>query len=288
MSVREAEVERGTLFAIGGREKKTSETPVLERFIALCGGADARLLVVSTASSDPTTKVAEYDAAFRACGAGDVAFVHPQKREEADAPKLLATLESATGVFLVGGNQLKLVSELAGSKLIERLGARYREGLHVGGTSAGASAFGAVMIARGRARSAARLDAPRMSPGFGLVSNLIFDQHFRARDRFGRLLAAVLCNPSLLGVGLDEDTALELDGRDRVRVMGSGSVTIVDGSRLEESDIGVVPEDSPAGFVGMQLHVLTEGWTGDLSEGRFVRPPRIVEDAPEVEPDETA
>jgi cyanophycinase len=273
------ESERGTLLAIGGSEKKTDETPILERFVSLCGGGDARIMVVSTASSDPSGKVAEYDAVFRARGAGDVAFVHPQSRAEAQDPKLLATLERATGVFIVGGNQLKLVSELAGSPLIERMRERYRTGLHIGGTSAGASALGTVMIARGRARSAARLDSPRMTPGFGLLPNLILDQHFRERDRIGRLLAAVLCNPSYLGLGLDENTGLVVDAEDRLSVIGTGSVTVVDGSGLEENDIGVVPEESPAGFAGMRLHVLTEGWTYDVVDGRAARPAPVREEA---------
>jgi cyanophycinase len=270
--------ERGTLLAIGGREKKIDDTLILDRFVSICGGTDAHLLVLSTASSDPSQKVVEYDVAFRARGAGDVAFVHPRNRAEADDPKLLATLERATGVFLIGGNQLKLVSELGGTTLIQRLRERYAMGLHIGGTSAGASALGTVMIARGKARSAARLDSVRMTPGFGILPNLILDQHFRVRDRFGRLLAAVLCNPSSLGLGLDEDTAFVLDGNDRLSVIGSGSVTIVDGSKLEENDIGTVPEASPAAFVGMRMHVLTEGWTYDLADGRIERPPPATDD----------
>lgn len=275
------ESDRGALFAIGGREKKTGEATILDRFVSLCGGTDSRLLVLSTASREPEEKVTEYDAAFRALGAGDVAYVHPQNRAEAEDPKLLATLESATGVFVVGGNQLKLVSELAGTKLIERLRELYGAGLHIGGTSAGASALCGVMIARGKARSAARLASLRLTAGFGLLPNLILDQHFRERDRFGRLLAAVLCNPSLLGLGLDEDTALILDGSDRLSVIGSRSVTVVDASRLEENDIGVVPEGSPAAFAGMRMHVLTEGWTYDLADGRIGRPPPPTGDVPD-------
>ena len=140
------------------------------------------------------------------------------------------------------------------------------------GTSAGASALSAVMIARGRARSPARLSAVRLSPGLGLLRGVIVDQHFRERDRFGRLLAAVLCNPSLLGFGLDEDTAFELDPEDRVDVFGSGSLTIVDGSELGVTNLDVVPEDSPAAFAGMRVHALTEGWRYDLP-ARTVQPP---------------
>jgi cyanophycinase len=263
---------RGTVLAIGGREDRVGEKSILDRFVALCGGPAARLLVVSSASRDPKPKVAEYDAAFRACGAGEVEFVHPANIQEADAAGILEALDVATGVFFVGGNQLKLVSEIGGSTFIRRLRERHAMGLHVGGTSAGAAALGVLMIARGKARSAARLSSPRMSAGFGVVTNLLIDQHFRERDRFGRLIAAVLCNPECLGLGLDEDTAVLFEEGDRFRVFGRGSVTILDGTEIAANDIGVVPEDSPAAFVGMRMHVLTEGWSYSLSDGSAIRP----------------
>jgi cyanophycinase len=120
-----------------------------------------------------------------------------------------------------------------------------------------------------------------MSPGLGILPRIIVDQHFRERDRFGRLLAAVLCNPSMLGFGLDEDTAFVLDAADRVGVVGSRTLTIVDGSELEESNIDQVPDDEPAAFAGMRLHILSEGWSFDLSERRVEAP---AQDSPERGP----
>lgn len=265
---------RGSLFAIGGREDRLGEMAVLERFAELCGGEAARLVVVSSASLDPEKKVAEYDRAFRSLGVEETIFLHPSNRAEADAPEHREAIERASGVFFVGGNQLKLVSELGGTRLIKHITQRFADGLHVGGTSAGASALGTVMIARGKARSAARLSTPRMSAGFGLCPGLILDQHFRERDRFGRLLAAVLCNPASLGVGLDEDTALLLEPGNRLEVFGRGSVTIVDGRRLEANEIAIAPEEAPAAFAGMRLHVLTEGWRYDPIDDRVTPPER--------------
>jgi cyanophycinase len=117
-----------------------------------------------------------------------------------------------------------------------------------------------VMIARGAGQSAARFSAVRMSPGLGFIGDVIVDQHFRERDRFGRLLAAVLCNPSMLGFGLDENTAFVLDAAGGVSVCGSGTLTVVDGSGLEATNIDEVPEDSPSAFAGMRLHALSAGW----------------------------
>lgn len=263
---------RGTLLAVGGREDRTGDARILGRFVDLCGGAAARLMVVSTASKDPEEKRAEYELAFRKFGVASVRFFHPDDRADAEDSTMLAEAEQADGVFFTGGNQLKLVTTLGGTKLLSRLRERHQEGLHLGGTSAGASALSAVMIARGKARSAARLGSLRMTPGFAILPNIVVDQHFRERDRFGRLIAAVLCNPKMLGFGLDEDTGFVLDAEDRVGVIGTGTLTIVDGAALEATDIALVPEESPAGFSGMRLHVLSEGWAYDVGSRR-VDPP---------------
>lgn len=265
---------RGSLFAIGGRETKQGEDlAVLGRFVSLCGSSAARIVVLSAASPDPRKRVIEYGAAFRSLGVSDLSFFYTSRRGEAADPAVLAAIDRADGVFLTGGNQLKLVTTLGGTALEARLRSRHLEGLHLGGTSAGASAMSAVMIARGNGRSAARLSSVRLSSGFGILPGVIVDQHFRERDRFGRLLAAVLCNPSMLGFGLDEDTAFVLDPNDQVSVLGSGTLTIVDGSELEQSNVDVVPEDSPAAFAGMRMHVLSAGWTFSLVDKRVGAPP---------------
>lgn len=265
--------QRGSLLAIGGHEVRGgADAAILRHFVDRSGGSAARLVVLSTASPKPEERTAEYRGAFHDLGVDHVSFFHQNHRDEADDPALLRAVDEADGVFFTGGNQLKLVTVLAGTILESTLRERHRSGLHLAGTSAGASAMSAVMIARGRARSAARLSSIRMSPGFGLLPRVIVDQHFRERDRFGRLIAAVLCNPSMLGFGLDEDTAFELDENDRASVIGSGSLTIVDGSELEGTNLDVVAADAPAAFAGLRVHVLTAGWSYDLRTGRIERP----------------
>lgn len=263
---------RGSLFAIGGREARTGDLTVLEAFVKGCGGSGTRLVVLSTASSKPEQRVPEYEAAFRSLGVTDLAFFHQESREDAEDRTLLAAVDRADAVFFTGGNQLKLVSTLAGTSLESRLHERHRGGLHLGGTSAGASAMSAVMIARGKARSAARLAALRMSPGFGILPGVIIDQHFRERDRFGRLLTAVLCNPSMLGLGLDEDTAFALDADDLATVFGRGTLTIVDGSELEVTNVDTIAEEEPAAFAGIRMSALTQGWAYQLAQHRVVPP----------------
>ncbi len=272
MPAETAKTTRGSLLVVGGREARHGEGGILDAFVGLCGGPAARLVVLSTASSHPEEKRKEYGEAFSALGVDDVAFFHPEQRAEAENPALLAAVERADGVFLTGGSQLKLVTTLGGTRLESRLRERHRAGLHVGGTSAGAAALSSVMIARGRARSP-RLGAVRLSPGLGLLSGIIVDQHFRERDRFGRLLTAVLCNPALLGFGVDENTAFVLPPDGRVRVVGEGTVTIVDGSDLIGTDLEVLDEDEPAAFAGMRLHALRAGWGFDLAERACRVPP---------------
>jgi cyanophycinase len=263
---------RGILFAIGGRELRRGETRVLEAFIDRCGGPPRQLVVLTAASRDPGKRVDEYGPAFGALGVDGVSFFHQDNREQANDAAVLDAVAGADAVFLTGGNQLKLVSTLGGTRLEELLRTRHKTGLHIAGTSAGASAMSAVMIARGKGKSSPKLSSVRMAPGFGFLSRIIVDQHFRQRDRFGRLFAAVACNPGMLGMGLDEDTAFSLDRDDHLEVVGSGTLTIVDGAQLESTNIDDIPEDMPAAFAGLRLHVLTDGWGYDIRTREVNRP----------------
>lgn len=266
---------------MGGREVARGNLDVLSQFVSCCGGPEARLVVITTASRKPRERAEEYAMAFRSLGVEGVSFFHQDHREEAGDAALLAAIDRADGVFFTGGSQLKLVSTIAATPLEGRLRERHGHGLHLGGTSAGASAFSAVMIARGDGGSSARLASVRLSPGLGLLPGVIVDQHFRERDRFGRLLAAVLCNPSMLGFGLDEDTAFALDAANQVSVFGSGTLTIIDGASLQATNVDEVPDEAPAAFAGMRMHALTSGWTYDLSQRSVQRPPPRTTEADE-------
>lgn len=267
--------QRGLIFAIGGRETRLDQLDVLAHFVSCCGGRDAQLVVLSTASRQPAERARDYDSAFRSLGVAQVAHFHQETRAAAADPGLLAAVDQANGVFFTGGSQLKLVSTIAGTALASRLRSRHLGGLHLGGTSAGASAMSTVMIARGTGQSAARFGSVRMSPGLGFIGEVIVDQHFRERDRFGRLITAVLCNPSMLGFGLDENTAFVLDAAGSVSVHGSGTLTVVDGSGLEATNVDEVPEESPAAFAGIRLHALSAGWAYDLATRCVARAPAI-------------
>lgn len=251
---------RGNLFVVGGAEDKERGKLILRRFLDAAGADDARILIVATASARPEELLAAYEIAFRELGASDIQLCYPQQRADAQDPSLIAMLRQATGVYFTGGDQLKLVTTLGGTGFASALHECYRSGLHIGGTSAGASAMSTVMIARGRGRSAPRLASIRLSPGLGILRRVIVDQHFQERDRLGRLMAAVLRNPYMLGFGIDEDTAFIVSPDGRVEVLGKGTLTIVDGAELIGSSIAEVKENEPIAFAGMKIHVLGTGW----------------------------
>lgn len=258
---------RGALFLVGGKDGRNESGVLIDRFARLCGGATACVLVITSASEDPERHRREYSAAFLESGVRRVTFFHAAERAASDDPELLASLEQANGVYFSGGGQRRLLSAMGGTRFEQRLRERHGEGLHVGGTSAGASAMSAVMIAQGEGA------AVELSTGFGLLPDVIVDQHFRERERLDRLIAAVLLHPTMLGFGLDEGTAIEIDAAGCGEVVGAGTLTIVDGAQLLGSrSIGPEGNGRPAAFAGMRLHALTEGWRYELAK-RAAQPP---------------
>ena len=211
----------GSLFIVGGKDGRNEDRILLDRFLELCGGRRARVLVITTASPEPERPHEEYAAAFSKLGARGVSILHPATRKDADAPALLSALDRAEGVYFSGGGQRRLVATLGGSKFDALLRERHRRGLPVGGTSAGASALSTVMLAGGKGRTALQTGSAELSTGFGLLPGVIVDQHFQQRKRMGRLFAAVTRNPEKLGFGVDEATAAEIDPcRTRLRPRG--------------------------------------------------------------------
>ena len=248
---------------IGGAEDKVRARVILSRYVALAGGRKARIVVVSTASLLGGETGALYRSIFLELGAGRVEAVDAATRADADDPAAALVLADATGVFLTGGNQLRLSSILGGTRLAAAIAERHWAGAVVAGTSAGASALSAHMIAFGRAGASPRQRMAQMGAGLGLLPGVVVDQHFLQRNRLGRLLAIVAQNPSLLGIGIDEDTAAVVS-RDRVlEVIGRGSVTIVDGSAIETNAWEAI-RHLPLMITNAVLHVLPAGYRFDL------------------------
>jgi cyanophycinase len=261
----------GSLLAIGGAEDKLRQREILARFTALAGGSDARVVIISTASSLGDVTADRYRAIFASLGMTDTEGMRPLHREEAQDPRLAARVAEATGIFLTGGNQLRLASVVAGTRLGAALVEQHQRGAVIAGTSAGASALSSHMIAFGRSGPSPKQRMAQLGAGLGLLPDVLIDQHFTERNRIGRLEALVAHSPSLLALGIDEDTAA-LIGPDRVlEVIGKGSVTILDGSNLV-TDAHEVPRHRPLMVSGVLLHVLTSGYRFDLRSRRLLGP----------------
>ena len=253
--------------AIGGAEDKLGRRAVLKAFVALAGGPDAKIAVVPTASSLGPEVVEVYDATFRRLGAREVVAARPQSREEANDPATVAVLDDVTGIFMTGGNQLKLSAIVAGTAFGEAIKAAHRRGVVVAGTSAGASIQSSHMVAFGTGGSTPKQRMTQLAGGLGLVQDVVIDQHFGQRNRYGRLLMLVAQSPGLLGIGVDEDTGAvitEEDGTHLLRVVGRGVVTIFDGRKVV-SNAHEARRTAPLLASGVVLHVLPAGSVFDLT-----------------------
>jgi cyanophycinase len=255
---------RGWIIPIGGAENKENDRRILERFVAVSGGADADIVVIPTASRMHETG-ARYEKVFGDIGARRVTVMDFDTRRDCHEPGRLERLEEASGVFFTGGNQLRLTTLLGGTPVAKLIRARNAHGVAVGGTSAGASILSEHMIASGDEGSSLIAGSVRLAPGLGLTNRFIIDQHFRQRDRLGRLLTALAYNPFAIGIGLDEDTAAFISPEEIVEVEGSGGVTILDGSDVSFSSIDKVGDGQPACMLGLRLHILVAGATFNLN-----------------------
>ena len=254
---------RGWIIPIGGAENKENDRRILERFVHVSGGADADIVVIPTASRMHETGP-RYEQVFSDIGAGRVTVMDFDTRRDCQEPGRLQRLEQATGIFFTGGNQLRLTTLLGGTPVAKLIRARNAHGVSVGGTSAGASILSEHMIAFGDEGSAVIAGSVRLAPGLGLTNRFIIDQHFRERDRLGRLLTALAYNPFAVGIGLDEDTAAFIGPDETVEVEGSGGVTIVDASTLSFSSTDEAHEGQPLCMLGLRLHILVAGATFNL------------------------
>jgi cyanophycinase len=253
---------------IGGAEDKLHGRTILGQFVSASGGPESRIVVVPTASSLGGEVVDVYDALFRQLGAGEVIACRPETRREAHDADLVKLLDEATGVFMTGGNQLKLSAVICGTPVGDAIVRAHERGAVVGGTSAGASIQSSHMVAFGRGGATPRQRMTQVAAGLGLLATTVVDQHFDQRNRYGRLLMIVSQSPQLLGIGVDEDTCATVtveDGHEVLRVSGRGAVTILDPARLVTNSYEA-KRSSPLLASGVLLHVLPAGARFDLTE----------------------
>lgn len=255
---------------IGGAEDKLRDRVILSRFVELAGGSESHIVVISTASSLGDVATDLYRDLFTQMGAGRISGLRPVTREEANEEAVSEVVRQATGIFLTGGNQLRLASVVGGTRLGRELLAAHERGVVVAGTSAGASAVSTHMVAFGASGASPKHRMAQISAGLGLLKGVVVDQHFEQRTRLGRLLAVVAQSPSLIGLGLDEDTAAIVYPDDTMEAVGKGSVTIVDGSQVV-TDAYQTKGHRPMMVSGVVLHSLPSGYWFDF-EARRVLP----------------
>ena len=268
------------LLIIGGAEDREGPCVILREFVALAGGADARLVVIPAASGSPEAVGGDYTRLFERLGVAAVSVLTLSDRSAAQREASVRQIKDATGVFFTGGDQLRIMNRLGGTGVDTVLHQRVAEGLVVGGTSAGAAVMSATMIIEGETRSP-RAGAVRTGPGLEFLPGIIIDQHFAQRGRIGRLLSVVAQFPHQLGIGIDEDTALVVEGS-LARVIGSGSITIVDAGATTFNDGGEVGPGEAISLCGVTLHSLPSGRSFDL-RGRqpiFDTPPLSASQSP--------
>ena len=268
---------RGWIIPIGGGEEKENDPQILQRFVDLAGGAEADIVVLPTASRLADTG-ARYEKIFSGLGAARVTSVDFDSRAECEDPSKLERIAQATGIFFTGGNQLSLSTILGGTSVAKLIRTRNADGVHVAGTSAGASFISEHMIAFGEDGRSPVAGSVRLAPGLGLTNRVVIDQHFRQRDRIGRLLTALAYNPFAVGIGLDEDTAAFISPGNIIEVEGSGGITLIDASGIEFSSMDLVDEGQPVCMLGIGLHLLVAGTRFDLSTrkaspGKLARAP---------------
>ena len=260
--VREGDA-RGWIVPIGGAENKENDPRILERFVKASGGDDADIVVIPTASKMHETGP-RYEKLFKELGAARVSVMDFDTRRDCQEPGRLQRLEEASGIFFTGGNQLRLTTLLGGTPVATLIRKRNAAGVTVGGTSAGASILSEHMIAFGDEGSSVISGSVRLAPGLGLTNRFVIDQHFRQRDRLGRLITALAYNPFAVGIGLDEDTAVFIGPDDTLEVEGSGGVTVVDAAEASFSSMDSVSEGQPVCILGLKIHVLVAGATFNL------------------------
>lgn len=274
----------GSLVIIGGREERVGEKRIL-REVADRLGDDGKIVVCDVASGEPDSLWEEYEPAFRSLGVPHVFRLSIESREEASAPRVMRILEGATGVFFTGGDQLRICSQIGDTPLFSRVLEIYENGGVIAGTSAGASAMSETMMVAGSDEASYRIrSALLMAPGLGLARDMLIDQHFAERGRMARLIGAVTQNPRMLGVGIDENTAIIVEGARRFDVLGAGAAYVVDASTTTYSNIGEEEADRTLSSFGLTVHMLSQGDQFDLATRRPTsRPADVMEDEEEDE-----
>ena len=253
----------GCLILIGGGEDRdpSGHRTILREIARRVHGG--KLVLATVASREPEAYFEDYTRAFADLGIGELVHLYVGDRSELSDFEKVRALDDATGIFFSGGDQLRITSQIGDSGIEAKVRALYRSGGLIAGTSAGAAVMSENMLVRGQSSVSHRLGDVQMAPGLGLIRDVIIDQHFAQRGRFGRLMGAVALNPRELGLGIDEDTAVMVE-KGAFEVLGNGAVYIVDGDTMTYNNIEETRLDRVLAMHNMTVHILGQGDRFDL------------------------
>ncbi len=276
---------RGHLIAVGGAEDKGTdlekgilernrlnffELGILKNIISLIDGKEPIVEVVTTASSIPDEVAQSYIEAFSKLGCTNIGHMRIRNREDFADPQYVERLKKCNCVMLSGGNQLRLTSILGGTEFMDVLRYRYQnENFPIAGTSAGAMAMSNSMIYEGNASLAHLKGEVKITTGLGLIQHAIIDSHFDKRGRFNRLAQAVAAHPGAIGIGLGEDTGVIVSEGHVLQAIGSGSVVIIDGKKIEYNNIADIGFGKPISVENIIVHMMSNGDRYDLETRKF-------------------
>ncbi|WP_377481512.1 MAG: cyanophycinase [Microcoleus anatoxicus] len=258
-----------SIMVIGGAEDKVHGREILNTFFHRSGGTEARLAIVPSASRDPEGISNRYRTIFDDMGVSAVKVVDIRERQQAENPVWKDYLEDCTGVFITGGDQLRLCGLLADTPVMDKIRKEAREGkITLAGTSAGAAVMGYHMIAGGGSGASPNRSLVDLANGLDIIPSVIVDQHFHNRNRMARLLSAISSHPDLLALGIDEDTCALFEGDDTIKILGKGTVTIVDSREMLYTNEPHVGATEPLSLFNLRLHVLCHGDCYNIGLGK--------------------
>ena len=254
-----------TIMVIGGAEDKVHGKEILQTFFYRAGGVNAKIAIIPSASREPAVQGNKYLKLFIGMGAVNIKIFDIRERYQGEDPIWLEYLKDCTGVFMTGGDQLRLCSLLAETSLMDNIRSKALEGtIALAGTSAGAAVMGYHMIAGGGSGSSPNRSLVDLTNGLAILPDLIVDQHFHNRNRMARLLSAIATHPDKVGIGIDEDTCALFEGENQIQVMGKGTVTIIDPVEMSYTNAATVGVEDPLSLSNLRVNILCHGDGYDL------------------------
>ncbi|MES2206698.1 MAG: cyanophycinase [Pseudomonadota bacterium] len=251
--------KEGKLIVIGGGEDKKFDKEILSHFVKLSGGSKANIVVITAASSVQDEVWETYQEVFKELDVEKCLKIALYTREDANNPEIAQLVLEANGIFMTGGDQKKLMALIGGTAVDIALHKAFTEhGACIAGTSAGASAMSGHMLAQSSGEKMPTKGTVHLGAGLGFLHRVVIDQHFSERQRLGRLLAVIAQNPYLLGVGIDEDTALVVTKGKSFEIIGNGAMTVVDGREMI-SNFNEISAEERLELTNMKLHLFPSG-----------------------------